>query len=82
MSVILTGLAIEHFRLTSILSALRLEVRGIKHSRGSVCAAVKRQYGFKGNKAKVAQQFEAYLTQWRAEHRDEIIAGTEDTDRG
>lgn len=41
--------------------ALKLELTGLKHSRGSIYALVKREYGFKGNKQRVFDQLDAHL---------------------
>ena len=41
--------------------ALRLEILGMKHSRGSVYAHIKRTYGLKGNKQSVLDQFTALI---------------------
>lgn len=38
-------------------SALKLELAGLKHSRGSVYAHIKRVYGLRGNKQSVYTQF-------------------------
>lgn len=38
-------------------SALKLELVGLKHSRGSVYAHIKRTYGLRGNKQSVYTQF-------------------------
>lgn len=38
-------------------SALRLELAGMKHSRGSVYAHIKRTYNIRGNKQSVYTQF-------------------------
>jgi hypothetical protein len=48
--------AFEMYILLRLKSALRLEVQGMKHSRGSVYAKVKREFGFKGSKESVLQQ--------------------------
>lgn len=45
------------FRMYTIKSALSLEVMGMKHSRGSVYAMVKRDFNLKGTKKKVYEQF-------------------------
>jgi hypothetical protein len=37
--------------------ALKLETLGLKHSRGSVYALVKKEFSLKGNKASVLEQF-------------------------
>jgi len=60
---------LEFFRLCQMRGALRLEVLGMKHSRGSVYALVKRELGFKGNKQKVLDQLCALIEQ-RKEERD------------
>ena len=59
--VIDTPEGIEAYRLLAIKGALKLETLGMKHSRGSVYAMVKRDYGFKGNKQKVYDQYVAML---------------------
>jgi len=41
--------------------ALKLEILGLRNSRGSVYAMVKKQYGFKGNKQSVYDQLCAYI---------------------
>lgn len=40
---------------------LKLELKGMKNSRGSMFAAVKREFGLKGNKASVFNQFNAIV---------------------
>ena len=52
---------IELYRLLALRGALKLEILGLKHSRGSVYAAVKREFGFKGNKKKVLVLLENYI---------------------
>jgi hypothetical protein len=47
---------IEMFRLFQMKSALALEIKGLKHSRGSVYALVKKEFNLKGNKKKVYDQ--------------------------
>ena len=49
------------WRLFTLRSALRLEVQGFKHSKGSVYALVKREFGFNGTKARVLAQLSAYI---------------------
>jgi hypothetical protein len=63
-----TGEHIGLFRLLTMRSALRLEMLGMKHSRGSVYALVKREFGFTGNRAKVLAQLEDHIrTTWGAD---------------
>ena len=51
------------FRLMVLHSALKLEARhGMRMSRGpSAYSLVKKEYGFKGNKQRVLEQFEEWL---------------------
>ena len=51
-----TGAGIDLLRLTTMLRALKLEIKGIKMVRHSVYAQAKRELGFKGNKQKVYDQ--------------------------
>ncbi len=54
--------AVLCYRALVLLSGLKLEVKGIKVRRGSSCYSIaKREYGFKGNKARVLAQLEAHL---------------------
>jgi hypothetical protein len=48
---------IEQYRLLTMYQALKLETLGLKHSKGSVYALIKKQFGLKGNKASVLKQF-------------------------
>lgn len=52
---------IAFYRLLTMRAALSLECKGMHHSRGSVYALVKREFGFKGNKEKVLAQLEAHI---------------------
>jgi hypothetical protein len=51
----------ELYALLQIKSALKLEVAGMKHSRGSAYAKVKKDFGFKGNKQSVLKQLIAHI---------------------
>lgn len=54
--------AIQHFHYLAQLGAMKLELKGLKHSSGrSVIAYVKKQHGFKGNKQSVVDQFAAWI---------------------
>lgn len=48
---------IERFRILALRGALWLETKGLRHSRGSVYAFVKRTFNLKGNKRSVYEQF-------------------------
>jgi hypothetical protein len=45
------------FNMIAQKSALKLELAGLKHSRGSVYAHIKKVYGLRGNKQSVYTQF-------------------------
>lgn len=47
---------IDFFQLAARKGALGLELKGMRHSRGSVYALCKRVYGLKGSKQKVYDQ--------------------------
>lgn len=58
----ITGAHIPLYRLMVMVSGLRLEVKGLRLSRGRTCYALaKSEFGFKGNKAKVLAQLEAHV---------------------
>lgn len=63
MTTIDTPQGIELFHLASQKAALKLEMLGLKHSRGSVSAHLKRTHGWKGNKEKILAQLEALIKQ-------------------
>lgn len=54
-----------NFRLLTLRRALKLEAKtGMKLSRGrSAYAIVKAEFGFRGNKQKVYEQFDKYVTE-------------------
>ncbi len=56
-----TSESIEMFNLLSMKYALKLEIAGLKHSRGSVYALAKKRFGFKGNKQSVLTQLTALI---------------------
>lgn len=61
--IVLTGeTQTRMFQTLAQRSALKLEMMGLKNSRGSVYAHIKRQYGFKGNKARSAL-LDAYIAE-------------------
>ena len=49
------------FQLLQWKYALKLEILGIRHSRGSVYAHVKRVLGLRGSKQRVLAQLEAVI---------------------
>lgn len=52
---------IPSFQLMQWKHALHLELKGMKNSRGSVYALVKKTLGLKGNKAKVSAQLDEII---------------------
>jgi hypothetical protein len=54
---------INAYMLLSLRAALKLEVLGMKRKGLSANHVVKSQFGFKGNKKEVLEQFTNYLTQ-------------------
>jgi hypothetical protein len=53
--------AVEVFRVMTLISGLKLEIKGLGLSRGVSCHnIVKRSFGFKGNKQKVLEQLLHY----------------------
>lgn len=54
--------------MLALRGALRLESVGMKHSRGfSAYATVKREFGFKGDKASVLAQLNAHIEKAKRE---------------
>jgi hypothetical protein len=58
----ITGEHIEVYRLLALRSALELETKGLRFRAGNVYAKVKREFGYRGNRAKVLEQFTRDLT--------------------
>lgn len=55
-------------RMLIMKSALFLETKGLKHSRGSVCTLVKSEFGLKGGKDSVYRQFCEIVEQAKQNH--------------
>ena len=70
MSVILSNKVFQ-FREQMLLSALKLEIQGLRKSKGpSVYSIIKREYKLLGNRQSVYDQFKALL-----ESREEVSTG-------
>jgi len=55
---------IEMFRYKTLLKGLRLEILGMQMSRGKSCySIIKQEFGLKGSKQKVFDQFKLMLEQ-------------------
>jgi len=52
---------IEAYQILAMRGAMYLETLGLKHSRGSAYAAVKKKFGFKGSKKKVLEQLNKWI---------------------
>jgi hypothetical protein len=61
MATVLTGDAINQYRALALLSALKLEVLGMKRRGPSVYSVVKREYNLKGSKQSVYDQLKSLL---------------------
>jgi hypothetical protein len=59
---------IELFHMKAQAYALRLEMIGLKHSRGSVYAHIKRTYGLRGSKQKVLDQLADLIEETEIEY--------------
>ena len=61
MTTVLTGKAINSFRAKVLLSALRLECKGMKRRGPSVYSVVKAEFNLRGNKLSVLNQLESII---------------------
>ena len=62
MTMLNTPAQIEGFVILRLKTCLKLEVKGLTVSRGqSAYSQVKAKFGFKGSKAKVLAQLEAWI---------------------
>lgn len=60
--VMLTGNQIQKARLLSLQSAMNLEAKGLRMSRGrTAMSIVKGEFGFKGNRAKIQAQLQTVI---------------------
>ena len=56
--MIITGNQIDVFRMCALRSALKLELKGLKMSKGATAySIIKKEFGLKGNKESVYTQF-------------------------
>ena len=62
-STSITGDDIQIYRLLTIRQGLKLEIHGMRMTRGgSTCYAIaRREFGFKGNRVKVLAQLNNYI---------------------
>jgi len=63
VSLVTGKIEINFLRMAMLVSGLKMELRGMRLARGRSCfAIIKQEYGLKGNKEKVLEQFEALVT--------------------
>ena len=55
--ITITGKDIDLYRMLAQKHALSLEIKGLKLSRGSIYAMIKKEYNLKGSKVRVYEQF-------------------------
>lgn len=61
--MVITGNDIHTFRYLTLRKGLQLELKGMKMSRGKSCyAIIKKEFGLKGNKQNVLNQYTELLT--------------------
>jgi hypothetical protein len=58
MTTVITGDEIQKFRQQTLLKALLLEIKGLKGSRFSAYAIIKKEFGLRGNRESIYRQFE------------------------
>ena len=61
MATVLTGESITNYRTMVLLSALRLECKGMKRRGPSVYSIIKAEYNLTGNKLSVLNQLESII---------------------
>lgn len=67
-----TGKGIDIYRMITLLSAMRIELHGMCIARGySAYATIKREFGLKGSKQKVFDQFSTLVEQAKANYKND-----------
>ena len=76
-ATVITGSAILLFRLMALKKGLEGEVKfGMQLTRGrSAFAIIKQEFGFKGSKVKVLEQFTAHVTSEQAKYKADPANG-------
>lgn len=78
--IVVTGNSISLFRMLSLRGSLRLEVRGMKRSRGpSAYSIIKDEFGLKGTKEKVLEQFNKLVEEAGRAHQQGSATPAPDT---
>ena len=61
--------SINNFRILTLVKGLKLELLGMKRSRGKSCyQLLKEEFGLKGSKQKVYDQLNQVLENWKKEN--------------
>lgn len=69
----MTDATIKFYQLGAFIGAVKLEMKGLRHSSGlSMTARAKRMYGLRGNSAKVLLGLEALREKAIAERQQEV----------
>lgn len=71
--------AVSVFRLIVLRNAMNAEAKGLRMTRMSVYAQIKREFGLRGNKQSVAEQFAVLSERLIAEARMRDAAATPET---
>jgi hypothetical protein len=59
--------AVNIFRMITLANGLKMEIKGLRMTRGRTCyAIIKSEYGLKGNRQKVLDQFLPMVDEARA----------------
>jgi len=61
MQVLDTPQQIEQFRMRALRGALKMEILGMKRRGQSAYSIIKQEFGLKGNKQSVLEQFEKLI---------------------
>lgn len=61
MTILETPKQIELFRMRALRGALKMEIFGMKRRGQSAYSIIKQEFGLKGNKRSVLQQFEKLI---------------------
>jgi len=55
------------FRMKTLRSGLKLEIKGLRRSGRSFCTIIKKEWGLKGSRESVLEQFDAIINQTELE---------------
>jgi len=61
MAYVLTGDAIPAFRLKVLISALSLEIKGLKRNGPSAYSVIKKEFNLKGSRESVLAQLQQFM---------------------